>query len=83
MRTNIVLNEKLVREAMALYPDHPAARPAQVLLLRRSRVFRDAMTAGQQALAAGRWEAAESEFSRAHALDPRAPGAVRAWEMSL
>jgi serine/threonine protein kinase len=65
----------LVREAISIYPNHPAGHLAQVKLGARARRYRNVMEEGLQELQEERWESALECFCQVLKLIN--PGAVR------
>ena len=70
----------LLREAVALFPGHPAGRMTQANLAVRAQTYRQCMEAGRQAAQDGFWDAAMTQFQHAQQLDPVGTGAAHALE---
>jgi len=72
----------LLREAVELYPNHPAGRVAQIGLVSRSRRYRTTMRRGAAAFLRGAWDEAAAAFQQAVAADPGSSSAAQAADLT-
>jgi len=63
------ISVNLLREAVALYPNHPAGAAVEVAIAVKDRRFRQHMHAGWQAACSGFWDEATAQFQQARSLD--------------
>ena len=70
----------LIKEAMAIYPDHPEGRLVQAQIASRASEYRSCMEEGLTAIRQGMWEAGWANFERAKKINIGGPAAARALE---